>query len=677
MVAAVSAMPIYKVSSQGGALQSPKRTPLLPSESDNGVVGTRRPKSREVISRYFSSTSSTSTTTTSNSTSSSSNSCSSRRSPSPLVSRTVPMTPMPASSAAIKRSQSVERRRPATPRPNTPGNAGEMSAAAKLLVNSSRSLSVSFQGQSFSLPISKTKPAPATSSSRKATPERRKATPVRNQTENSKPNDQHRWPGRSREVSFLTRSLDCAVEKKKLGGSGSVVRALQQSMIIESTKTSFNGRLKVQPTNTELDKSPEASDLVALDTESVSSGSTGGVQECGNVSQVREGTRGIIVPARFWQETTNRLRRLPEPGSPVSKNNGLKTIAQSKLSAMKKSFIDSPISSPLRGAVRPASPSKVVTSSASSPSRGMQSPSRVRNGVGSMLNNNNLSNTPSILSFAADVRRGKVGENRILDAHLLRLLYNRHLQWRFMNARADAAMLVQKVTAEREKDVEEEEKKGTKWGRPGGVIFIQLSVMRLILGFRMAWVPEKIRNLDAKDVKMFLEKPIQCLGDYLEIAAFGQIQKSRVTCVAEKFETILHSQGTKMLHLDDWDLIDRDHSISLSGAIEALESSTLRLPVVGGARADIQSVKDAISSAVDVMQVMASSICALLTKVDQVNSLASQLANITAKECGLLDQCKDLLSTLTALQAKDCSLRTHILQQRHTPSSLTTESIKS
>lgn len=615
MVAAVSAMPIYKVSSQGGALQSPKRTPLLPSESDNGVVGTRRPKSREVISRYFSSTSSTSTTTTSNSTSSSSNSCSSRRSPSPLVSRTVPMTPMPASSAANKRSQSVERRRPATPRPNTPGNAGEMSAAAKLLVNSSRSLSVSFQGQSFSLPISKTKPkpAPAMSSSRKATP-------VRNQTENSKPNDQHRWPGRSREVNFLTRSLDCTVEKKKLGGSGSVVRALQQSMIIESTKTSFNGRLKVQPTNAELDKSPEASDLVALDTESVSSGSTGGVQECGNVSQVREGTRGIIVPARFWQETTNRLRRLPEPGSPVSKNNGLKTIAQSKLSAMKKSFIDSPISPPLRGAVRPASPSKVVTSSASSPSRGMQSPSRVRNGVGSMLNNNNLSNTPSILSFAADVRRGKVGENRILDAHLLRLLYNRHLQWRFMNARADAAMLVQKVTAEK--------------------------------SLYNAWVTTSKLRHSVKSKRVEL-----------------QVLRKNL-----KLYSILKGQ---MLHLDDWDLIDRDHSISLSGAIEALESSTLRLPVVGGARADIQSVKDAISSAVDVMQVMASSICALLTKVDQVNSLASQLANITAKERGLLDQCKDLLSTLTALQAKDCSLRTHILQQRHTPSSLTTESIKS
>ena len=40
----------------------------------------------------------------------------------------------------------------------------------------------------------------------------------------------------------------------------------------------------------------------------------------------------------------------------------------------------------------------------------------------------------------------------------------------------------------------------------------------------------------------------------------------------------------QMLYLDDWDLIDRDVSSSLSGAIEALEASTLRLPVVVGAK---------------------------------------------------------------------------------------------
>ncbi|RVX00058.1 Protein snowy cotyledon 3 [Vitis vinifera] len=79
-----------------------------------------------------------------------------------------------------------------------------------------------------------------------------------------------------------------------------------------------------------------------------------------------------------------------------------------------------------------------------------------------------------------------------------------------------------------------------------------------------------------------------------------------------KLTTILKGQ---IMYLDEWGPMDRDHSNSLSGAIEALKASTLRLPVVSGARADIQNLKDAICSAVDVMQAMASSICSLLSKV--------------------------------------------------------------
>lgn len=477
MVAAVSATPNPKTSSRGGSHQNPTRPPLIPSEVDNGVA-LRRPKGREVTSRYLSSSSSTSTAS-----STSSSSSSSRRCASPLVPRTVPssaiMTPMPAPSSLIKRSQSVERRRPATPRPNTfdfrPGNAGEVTTASKMLITSARSLSVSFQGESFSLPVSKKKPTPTPSSVRKGTPERRKPTPTRaDQTENSKPVDQHRWPGRSRQVNSLTRSMDFTGDKKKLGGSGIMARSLQQSIIDERNQTPFDARLNLDSGNAELEKANEpvtansvvgstvTSDLAASDTESVSSGSTSGAQECGGGgggSQGRGGPRGIMVPARFWQETSNRLHRTPEPSSPLSKSNGLRTPAvPSKLLAPKKLVTDSPTSSPrgipstrgqspLRGPVRPSSPSKLVTTSTSSPLRGMASPTRVRGAVVGSLNGN-LSNNPSILSFAADVRRGKVGENRIVDAHLLRLLHNRYLQWRFINARADTSLLAQSMNAE-------------------------------------------------------------------------------------------------------------------------------------------------------------------------------------------------------------------------------------
>ena len=37
-----------------------------------------------------------------------------------------------------------------------------------------------------------------------------------------------------------------------------------------------------------------------------------------------------------------------------------------------------------------------------------------------------------------------------------------------------------------------------------------------------------------------------------------------------------------MAYLEEWSLLDKDHSNSMQVAIEALKASTLRLPVVGG-----------------------------------------------------------------------------------------------
>lgn len=38
-----------------------------------------------------------------------------------------------------------------------------------------------------------------------------------------------------------------------------------------------------------------------------------------------------------------------------------------------------------------------------------------------------------------------------------------------------------------------------------------------------------------------------------------------------------------MAYLNDWALLEKDHIHSLSGAVEDLESSTVRLPVTTGA----------------------------------------------------------------------------------------------
>jgi hypothetical protein len=72
----------------------------------------------------------------------------------------------------------------------------------------------------------------------------------------------------------------------------------------------------------------------------------------------------------------------------------------------------------------------------------------------------------------------------------------------------------------------------------------------------------------------------------------------------------------QMDYLTHWAALETEHSTSLSSAIEALRASTLRLPVTGGAKADVFTVKNAVSSAVDIMQAMGSSVCYLLSKVE-------------------------------------------------------------
>jgi hypothetical protein len=327
-----------------------------------------------------------------------------------------------------------------------------------MLITSTRSLSVSFQGEAFSLPISKAKSVtpPQNNVVRKSTPERRRATPVRDQGENSRPMDQHRWPGRSREGNLkernppLSRSLDCSVvvggggDRRVIGSGFFGVKSLQQSIVDEGRRLSLDlGNARQNTDTISVNESSFTGDLTASDSDSVSSGSTSGVPEIG---KRKTAPRGIAVSARFWQETNSRLRRLQDPGSPLSTSPGSRMGVSPKAIQSKRFSSDGPLSSPrmmaaspIRGATRPASPSKLWTTSASSPSRGMSSPSRVR----SMS-----SSSPSILSFSVDLRRGKMGEDRIVDAHMLRLLYNRYLQWRFVNAREDATFMVQRLNAE-------------------------------------------------------------------------------------------------------------------------------------------------------------------------------------------------------------------------------------
>ncbi|XP_022875029.1 QWRF motif-containing protein 2-like [Olea europaea var. sylvestris] len=610
---------------------NPKRMPLLPSDPGNGTL--RRPKAREVTSRYLSvqiSSSSNSSSSSSNrSTTSTSNTTGSlptipsKRYQSPVVSRegvTTPRNTERAVSVGRRRSVAVEA---------TPSN------AERMLVTSMRSLSVAFQGESISIPVSKAKTAGGVGTPggglRKGTPERRKLTPAspakeQRERENSMPSDQqqHRWPGRLRRdnSSFFTQSLDYGAEKTKLNESGAAIKELRKSMIDENGRNKFGVTLNPETYNSEVrmtNKMEIGSNLAIpmnTDTETVSLESI----ENGSTTQLRGVQRGVVVPARVWQES-NRIHRVPDSYSPRSKISGLnRTPGPSKLNGANKVLIENPVSFPrgfsLQGGTKPASPSKLSLMT-STPLRRIDSPLRIRNGAGNVLTDDNSSSMLSMMSFVTDMRRGKLGESRIVDAHDLRLLYNRRLQWRFVNARAEKSLLVQNEMAER--------------------------------SLYNAWISTTKMRRSVK----FKRIELQLLRHNLMLYS------------------ILKGQEP---YLEKWDLIDVDHSNAICGAKEALEASIIRLPVVAGARANLQNVEEAISSAVDVMQTMASSICSLLTKVEQMNFLVCELANLSARENSLLDECKDWLSTrFLPLQVMHCSLRIQLLQLQRLHASSTKE----
>ncbi|XP_027362685.1 AUGMIN subunit 8-like isoform X2 [Abrus precatorius] len=536
---------------------------LVLAEKNNAVTTTGRSGTREVSSRYKSPTPASPS--------------GSRRCPSPNLTRTT--TPASSSQLLPKRSLSAERKRPSTPpspptpRPSTPVNNSSVDGKLSKRVSGSRlpdslwpstmrSLSVSFQSDTISIPVSKKEKPVASASDRTLrpasnvahkqaeTPTVRKPTPERKcsplngknasaQSENSKPADsslpsrlidQHRWPGRiggKVSSSALNRSVDCG-DTRTLNTSVSGTVFSSQRRLSRSDESS-------KPLQR---ASSDAVRLLPL----IGSGRIGS-----EAKSVDDCSLHKLRPHKFVAT------------SPTNKAGFASAGVRSQSSSAPGSRLPSPSRTSLSSSSsRGVSPSRSRPSTP--PSRGI-SPSRIRSTNSSIQSNNST----SVLSFIADFKKGKKGAAYIEDAHQLRLLYNRYLQWRFASAKADAVLYIQNAIVE-------------------------------------------------------------------------------------------------MIYLDDWAVLERDHIDAVSGAVEDLEASTLRLPVTGGATADIEHLKVAICQAVDVMQAMGSAICSLLLQIESMNNLISEVAVKAAQEKTMLDECEMLLASVAAMQVEESSLRTHLVQ---------------
>ncbi|KAL5206368.1 hypothetical protein ABZP36_034577 [Zizania latifolia] len=259
---------------------------------------------------------------------------------------------------------------------------------------------------------------------------------------------------------------------------------------------------------------------------------------------------------------------------------------------------------------RSSSPSKALPAT-SSISRSFQSPSRTRPSTPSWSQSAGTIQSgvaSPIISYMVDAKKGKKNSSQIENIHQLRLFYNRYLQWLFINARAEDNISFQKATAE-------------------SVIY---NVWRYTLNLRNAVNTRRIM--------------VQWLQQELKLY---DIFKDQIA------------------HLEQWPALEKENSISLFRATEALKASTLCLPVTSGARADAVALKNAVSSAVDIMQGLGSSVRYMLPKVNDRAYLVSELSVIAGQEKVMLDEWRELLAMAAKLQVQESSLQTHLTQLRH------------
>ncbi|XP_064979480.1 protein ENDOSPERM DEFECTIVE 1-like [Musa acuminata AAA Group] len=209
---------------------------------------------------------------------------------------------------------------------------------------------------------------------------------------------------------------------------------------------------------------------------------------------------------------------------------------------------------------------------------------------------------------AAEVKKVNKALGRQEDAHVLRLLDNCYVQWRFLNAKARGTVEARGVAAQK-----------SLCGLSGRIAELQSSVM---------------------------EKRIQ----------LEQLKRR------ERLLFIIHHQ---MSHLDEWTVLEDDYSSTLLGATKALQDASLRLPIAGNVRVDTRELREVMDSALLMLELLSPCVARFLSKAEDVDHVASGLASVISTQRVLVDECGNLLSEAHVLQVKECSLRTQLIQVKH------------
>ncbi|CAA0367912.1 unnamed protein product [Arabidopsis thaliana] len=192
------------------------------------------------------------------------------------------------------------------------------------------------------------------------------------------------------------------------------------------------------------------------------------------------------------------------------------------------------------------------------------------------------------------------------SAHQLKLMNNRLLQWRFVNARACD---VNKNVASQEKN-------------------------QLLC----AWdTLIKLNNL-------VLQERIKLQKKNLEM----------------KLNYVFLSQ---VKHLEAWEDMEIQHLSSLSIIRDSLHSVLSRLPLKEGAKVNLESAVSIIKNAEAVTDAIISTVDDYAPTMEGIVPLASQLAEVVVQEKLMLEKCHDLLRMISELEMQERSLKCCFLIQ--------------
>ncbi|PIN13968.1 hypothetical protein CDL12_13410 [Handroanthus impetiginosus] len=221
----------------------------------------------------------------------------------------------------------------------------------------------------------------------------------------------------------------------------------------------------------------------------------------------------------------------------------------------------------------------------------------------------------NILSMGIELLKGRksssgtslsqFGPGSVENVHDLRLLHNGLMQWRFCNAKAEVVNGIVLKNAKRNLLY--------VWN---GLINLQHSVLQKRL----------------------------------------QLQKKKLEM---KLNGILYSQ-VKLLEI--WGNMERQHISSISTTKDYLHSVVCRIPLIDGAKVEIQSASISTRHASD----LAASINWMLTNfsplVEETVGVLAELAMVVTQEKLLLEECLELFRFISALEIQERSLMSSIMQ---------------